>query len=112
MIRLPKFLTRLALFCLSLVLVVSCNSGNNTPTTQESDTPVVMGYSNWAGWWPWAIAQEEGLFEKNGANVKLQWFDGYLASMEALAAGQLDANCQTLNDTVSFVADAVNRHLQ
>lgn len=28
--------------------------------------------------------------------------------MEALAAGQLDANCQTLNDTVSFVEDAVN----
>jgi NitT/TauT family transport system substrate-binding protein len=28
--------------------------------------------------------------------------------MEAMAAGQLDANCQTLNDTVSFVADAVN----
>jgi hypothetical protein len=28
--------------------------------------------------------------------------------MEALAAGQLDANCQTLNDTVSFVGDAVN----
>lgn len=100
-----RLLTRLSLFCLSLILVVSCNSGNNSQTSGE---PVVMGYSNWAGWWPWAIAQEEGFFEKNGANVRLQWFDGYLASMEAMAAGQLDANCQTLNDTVSFVADAVN----
>ncbi len=108
--KLPKLFTRLSLFCLSLVLVVSCNTSNDTPTTEgtNSSEPVVLGYSNWAGWWPWAIAQEEGLFEKNGANVRLQWFDGYLASMEALAAGQLDANCQTLNDTVSFVEDAVN----
>jgi len=105
--KLPKLLTQFGLFCLSLLLVVSCNTGNNSPST-EGREPVVLGYSNWAGWWPWAIAQEEGLFEKNGANVRLQWFDGYLASMEALAAGQLDANCQTLNDTVSFVADAVN----
>jgi len=112
--KLPKLLTQFGLFCLSLLLVVSCNTGNNSPSTNEtsggdaSGEPVVLGYSNWAGWWPWAIAQEEGLFEKNGANVRLQWFDGYLASMEALAAGQLDANCQTLNDTVSFVGDAVN----
>lgn len=108
--KLPKLLTRFSLFCLSLVLVVSCNTNNDTPTTDGTNggEPVVLGYSNWAGWWPWAIAQEEGLFEKNGANVRLQWFDGYLASMEALAAGQLDANCQTLNDTVSFVEDAVN----
>jgi len=112
--KLPKLLTQFGLFCLSLVLVVSCNTGNNPSNTDgtsggdASSEPVVLGYSNWAGWWPWAIAQEEGLFEKNGANVRLQWFDGYLASMEALAAGQLDANCQTLNDTVSFVADAVN----
>jgi NitT/TauT family transport system substrate-binding protein len=61
-----------------------------------------MGYSSWAGWWPWAIAEQEGLFEANGANVELIWFDGYLESMQALASGQLDANCQTLNDTISF----------
>ncbi len=67
-----------------------------------------MGYSSWAGWWPWKIAEEQGFFEQNGANVELIWFDGYLSSMEALAAGQLDANCQTLNDTISFAADAVN----
>ncbi|NEO34719.1 MAG: aliphatic sulfonate ABC transporter substrate-binding protein, partial [Symploca sp. SIO3C6] len=39
---------------------------------------------------------------------EMKWFDGYLASMEAFAAGQLDGNCQTLNDTISFAADAVN----
>lgn len=113
-----KLLSILTGFCLSLVLIISCAS---TPKTTKSNTtdipdlkassnsnPVVIGYSNWAGWWPWAIAEAEGLFAKNGANVKLKWFDGYLKSMEALAAGQLDGNCQTLNDTIAFAGIAVN----
>lgn len=78
------------------------------PTVAQTEDPIVIGYSNWAGWWPWAIAEEEGLFEANGANVEMRWFDGYLESMQAFAAGQLDGNCQTLNDTISFVADSVN----
>lgn len=113
-----KLLSLLSVFCLSLVLTISCsqtpqstdtNTTDTLDTTATSDEPaVVIGYSNWAGWWPWAIAEQEGLFAKNGANVELRWFDGYLASMEALAAGQLDGNCQTLNDTISFADSAVN----
>ncbi|MEM9511897.1 MAG: ABC transporter substrate-binding protein [Cyanobacteria bacterium J06642_2] len=80
----------------------------NAPVRADGHEPIVIGYSNWAGWWPWAIAAEEGLFEKNGVNVEMRWFDSYLGSMEALAAGQLDGNAQTLNDTISFAADAVN----
>ncbi len=110
----PKFLSRSLLFLLSLVLAVSCNQtpqNTNTqsnPSPQDNSQPVVIGYSNWAGWWPWAIAEEEGLFVANGANVKLKWFDGYLESLQAFAAGQLDGNCQTLNDTIAFMADSVN----
>jgi NitT/TauT family transport system substrate-binding protein len=107
-------------FCCSLFITIGCGGGEpaadapasgDAPaetTEAPSDQPIVMGYSSWAGWWPWAIAEEEGLFEQNGANVELIWFDGYLESMQALASGQLDANCQTLNDTISFAADAVN----
>lgn len=108
-----KLLSFLGVFLASLALVVSCNQSPNA-TTPESGTetaksaPIVLGYSSWAGWWPWAIAEEEGLFEANGVNVELKWFDEYIPSMEALAAGQLDANCQTLNDTISFAANAVN----
>ncbi|MDR9404352.1 MAG: ABC transporter substrate-binding protein [Halothece sp. Uz-M2-17] len=102
-----KLLSRLGLFVLSLGLVVSCNSSGMI-SNQIINEPIVMGYSSWFGWWPWAIAQEEGLFEKNGVNVELKWFDNYTSSMEGLAFGQLDANCQTLNDTISFAGDAVN----
>lgn len=113
------FLPTLAAFFCSLLITVSCAQSTpqadapaegtaDAPVTADAGEPVKMGYSNWAGWWPWAVAEEQGLFEKNGANVELIWFDGYLESMQALAAGQLDANSQTLNDTISFAADAVN----
>ncbi len=100
-----------------MLVTVSCGGAdNNADTTAGEDAapaveeaaPIVIGYSNWAGWWPWAIAEEEGLFEANNVNVEMRWFDGYIESMEALAAGQLDGNCQTLNDTISFAAEAVN----
>jgi len=74
----------------------------------EALPPIKLGYSSWPGWWPWYIAEKEGLFEANGVDVDLIWFDGYLESMEAFVAGQLDGNTQTLNDTISFAADAVN----
>ena len=76
--------------------------------SMEELPPIKLGYSSWPGWWPWYIAEQEGLFEANGVDVELIWFDGYLESMEAFAAGQLDGNTQTLNDTISFAADAVN----
>ena len=110
-----QILSLLAVFLTSLILTVSCNQTPSETLSEETSSQssadnteaIIMGYSNWAGWWPWAIAEEEGLFEANHVKVKLQWFDSYLASMESLAAGKLDANCQTLNDTISFAADAV-----
>ena len=99
-------------FFSSLLLTISCNQApQQTPNASSSlsnTTPIVIGYSNWAGWWTWAIAEEEGLFAKNGANVQMKWFDGYLEPLQALAAGQLDGNSQTLNDTIAFAGDAVN----
>lgn len=101
------FLPLAASFLAALTLTVSCSSGPESATTVEGEA-IKIGYSNWAGWWPWAIAEEEKLFEKNGVNVELKWFDGYVESMEAFAAGQLDGNAQTLNDTISFAGNAVN----
>ena len=104
-----KLLSLCIVFCLSLVLTISCSQTPQSTDSNTTNTPkIVIGYSNWPGWWPWVIAESEGLFAKNGANVELKWFDGYLESMEAFAAGQLDGNCQTLNDTISFVDSAVN----
>ena len=106
-------------FVCTMVVTVSCGTASDSGSADEAvsggasggateSAPIVIGYSNWAGWWPWAIAEQEGLFAANNVNVELRWFDGYVESMEAFAAGQLDGNCQTLNDTISFAADAVN----
>jgi NitT/TauT family transport system substrate-binding protein len=96
----------IGMFLITIALVVSCSQ---SPSPSGGNGPVIkLGYSNWAGWWPWAIAEKEQLFAKNGINVEMTWFDGYIESMEAFAAGQLDGNSQTLNDTISFAASAVN----
>ncbi|MGB7251846.1 MAG: ABC transporter substrate-binding protein [Phormidesmis sp.] len=104
----------LAFFC-TLFLTISCapasdnaEGGAGGSAGGGAGDAIVIGYSNWAGWWPWAIAEQEGLFEANSVNVEMRWFDGYIESMEAFAAGQLDGNCQTLNDTISFAGDSVN----
>ena len=105
-----KILSICSVFLVSLILTISCSQA---PDSSQSETApqgekITIGYSNWAGWWPWAIAEQEGIFAKNNLNVEMRWFDGYLESMNALAAGELDGNCQTLNDTISFAADAVH----
>ena len=94
-----KQLRNLLFAGLAIVLAVACSKS----PTAVSGTPILLGYSNWAGWWPWAIAVEEKLFEKNGVNVEMKWFDGYVQSMETFAAGKIDGNSQTLNDTISFL---------
>lgn len=76
-------------------------------SVKENSRPIVIGYSNWSGWWPWAIAESEGLFAEHKVNVELRWYDDYTKSMEDLAAGYIDGNCQTLNDTITFASGAV-----
>lgn len=97
-----------AIFLISLSVTVGCNPAP-TPTNSASTgsavaVPLRQGFSAWPGWFPWQVAQEQKIFEANKVNVDLKWFDGYLESINALTAGQLDANAQTLNDTISSVA--------
>ncbi len=80
-------------------LLASCQS-----PPQTGATPVRIGFSAWPGWIPWQVTEEKGLFKAAGVPVTLQWFDGYLDSINALNAGQLDCNSQTLNDTISSIA--------
>ena len=41
--------------------------------------------------------------------VDLKWFDGYLESISTLSAGQIDANSQTLGDTISSIAGGADQ---
>lgn len=61
--------------------------------------PITIGYSDWPGWVAWEVGVEKGWFEEAGVEVSFEWFD-YVASMDAYAAGQLDAVCMTNGDAL------------
>jgi NitT/TauT family transport system substrate-binding protein len=96
-----------AALCLFAVSgVTACTSG-----AAESGTKVTLGFSAWPGWFPWQVAQEQGLFAKNGVNVELKYFDSYTDSLNALATGAIDANSQTLNDTLASVSGGAQQKI-
>lgn len=78
------------LFCLLLVLM--------GPGLTHAE-PLRIGYSDWPGWVAWEVGIEKGWFKEAGVEVKFEWFD-YVASMDAFAAGKLDAVGMTNGDTL------------
>ena len=62
-----------------------------------------IGYSDWPGWVAWDIAQRKGFFKNHGVDVELKWFE-YVASMDAFAAGKVDAVCVANGDALVLSA--------
>jgi len=91
--RINGFLIALVLLC-----ATACTS------TPASTGKVTLGLSAWPGWFPWQVAHEQGLFRRNGVDVELKYFDSYTDSLNALSSGAIDANSQTLNDTLASVS--------
>lgn len=65
---------------------------------------LTLGYSAWPGWFPLAVTEQAGIFEDVELDVDLVFFADYLASIDAMAVGELDGVTQTLNDTMASVA--------
>lgn len=68
-------------------------------SAQSLAEPLKIGYSDWPGWVAWEVAIEKEWFKEEGVDVKFEWFD-YVASMDAFAAGQLDAVGMTNGDAL------------
>ena len=64
-----------------------------------SAEPLKIGYSDWPGWVAWEVGIDKGWFKEAGVDVTFDWFD-YVASMDAFAAGKLDAVAMTNGDTL------------
>ncbi|MBF9000378.1 ABC transporter substrate-binding protein [Vibrio nitrifigilis] len=58
-----------------------------------------IGYSDWPGWVAWQVAIDKGWFDKAGVDVDFEWFD-YSASIDAFAAGRVDAVTMTNGDAL------------
>ena len=95
------------------VLAAACggSSSSSPGSGSSSGRPIRLGFSAWPGWFPWQVAEEKGFFAKHGVQVKLMYFESYTDSLNALASGNLDANSQTLNDTVSSVAGGAKQSI-
>ena len=65
----------------------------------QAAEPLKIGYSDWPGWVAWEIAIEKEWFKEDGVDVQFEWFD-YVASMDAFAAGKLDAVSMTNGDAL------------
>ncbi len=68
-------------------------------SAQALAEPLKIGYSDWPGWVAWEVAVEKEWFKEEGVDVQFEWFD-YVASMDAFAAGQLDAVTMTNGDAL------------
>jgi NitT/TauT family transport system substrate-binding protein len=65
----------------------------------QAAEPLKIGYSDWPGWVAWEVAIEKEWFKEAGVDVTFEWFD-YVASMDAFAAGKLDAVTMTNGDAL------------
>ena len=82
----------------------STASSDPEPTDSGAVDTIKVGYSAWPGWFPLAVAEQAGIFDEVGLDVDLVYFADYIASIDAMAAGELDFVTQTLNDTMASVA--------
>lgn len=82
-----------------LVLNLLLTSVAVSYAASSASASLVVGYSDWPGWVAWEVAVEKEWFAEAGLDVTFEWFD-YAASMEAFAAGQLDAVTMTNGDTL------------
>ncbi len=64
-----------------------------------SAAPLKIGYSDWPGWVAWEVGIQKGWFKEAGVDVQFEWFD-YVASMDAFAAGKLEAVTMTNGDAL------------
>ena len=116
--RSPAALRRAVSALVALAALAACGSDGGASTAPPSSstaggalTPLTIGYSAWPGWFPLAVADKAGIFTTAGLKVDLKYFVDYTASLDALVAGQLDVNAQTLNDTIFAVASGADQKI-
>jgi NitT/TauT family transport system substrate-binding protein len=102
----------LAATAIALVSVTGCNketpapaptaaapAAPPTPPPAPAKPPLRIGFSDWPGWTAFEIGIQKGWFKDEGVDVKFDWFE-YAPSMEAFAAGKVDAVMMTMGDAL------------
>jgi NitT/TauT family transport system substrate-binding protein len=66
---------------------------------KPAKTPLRIAFSDWPGWTAFEIGIQKGWFKEAGVDVDFSWFE-YSPSMEAFAAGKVDAVMMTVGDAL------------
>ncbi len=69
------------------------------PPPEPTGPALKIAYSDWPGWIAWDIAIKNGWFKEAGVAVDFVWFE-YVPSMDAFAAGKVDAVAMTNGDAL------------
>lgn len=108
MARSPRGVT-LAFLALCVPLT-ACGRG---PESSQGDTAAVkkdfsIGWSIYAGWMPWAYAQQAGIVDKwadkYGIKIRFVQVNDYVESVNQFAAGKLDGVTATTMDALTIPA--------
>ena len=76
----------LTTFITSFVFFSGCGGGSaGDGSSDSSNEPLRIAYSDWPGWVAWEIGIQKGFFNDAGVNVEFTWLD-YVASMDSFAA--------------------------
>ncbi len=69
------------------------------PATSVQAAPLKIAYSDWPGWVAWDVGVQKGWFKAEGVDVEFTWFE-YVPSMDAFAAGKVDAVAMANGDAL------------
>ncbi|SFT28538.1 ABC transporter substrate-binding protein [Paenibacillus sp. BC26] len=98
--RTKRTTVTLLLLAAMLTALTGCG-GSKEASSGADDSPITIALSPWPGWFFWYLVDEKGFFEKHDVKVDLKWFPVYSDSLQALSTGKVDANSQTLSDTLA-----------
>ncbi|AZN38912.1 ABC transporter substrate-binding protein [Paenibacillus albus] len=98
--RRMKRTVTVAVLAAMLITLAGCG-GSKDASTGADNSPITIALSPWPGWFFWFLVDEKGFFDKHGVKVDLKWFPVYSDSLQALSTGKVDANSQTLSDTLA-----------
>jgi NitT/TauT family transport system substrate-binding protein len=69
------------------------------PPKAAKAPPLRIAFSDWPGWTAFEVGIQKGWFKEAGVDVEFSWFE-YTPSMEAFAAGKVDAVMMTMGDAL------------
>jgi len=87
----------------SLLAVSLCLAGCAATTPAAPRPPLKLSWTVWPGYYPMAIAQQQGFFAKHGVSVQIVVYDAYTTAYTDYAAGKLDGSEMVIGDLLLLV---------